>query len=159
MYRTITIAAAALLGACATAETSAPDADAVLAALGGAQVRACPADRVQEGAFVSGEAETLGVTSSDLGIILLSGEPSHRLRLRRLVLAPGATIQWHVHDSVEGMALLLSGELVERRNSCRDPIVYRAGDISPETHGVAHSWRNESGAEATVLVAHRIPAS
>lgn len=155
MPRMQMIAAASLLAGCTT--VAPPPPDDPLAALATAQVRACPAERIQEGAFAGGETETSGVTASDLSFVPLAGEPSQQLRLRHLRLAPGATIQWHAHDSIEGMALVLSGEVIERRNSCLDPIIYRAGDIAPETLGTAHSWRNESGAEAIILVVHRIP--
>ena len=44
--------------------------------------------------------------------------------------------------------------MVELRNSCLDPITYRADDVAIEDAQTAHSWRNESGEPAVVLVSH-----
>jgi quercetin dioxygenase-like cupin family protein len=55
------------------------------------------------------------------------------------------------------MALMISGEMMELRNSCLDPITYRAGDVAREDAATAHSWRNEGDTEAVVIVAHVVP--
>jgi quercetin dioxygenase-like cupin family protein len=120
-------------------------------------VRACPADRIQANARSGSDPETIGVDSTDIALTALADDAGPKLRLRRLVLAPGAVIRWHDHLAVQGMAMIVSGELVELRNTCLDPIVYRAGDIAREDIGTAHGWRNESGAEAVVLVMHVVP--
>jgi quercetin dioxygenase-like cupin family protein len=153
--RTIWIALAACgLAACATTEP--PAADAALAAFQNAHMRACPADRVQANAHASGEAQSAGAHVEDLAIVPAAGEPSRALRLRRITVAPGGTIGWHDHTAVQGAALLVSGEMVETRNTCLDPITYRAGDIAREDAETAHSWRNESDQTAVILVAHVI---
>lgn len=154
--------AAALAGAAFAAgcisidvdEHHAAPADAALAAFNGAHVRECPADRVEAGAHASGEAATSGVTIEDVALTPIAGEPSRALRLRRLVVAPGGAVAWHDHAAVQGMALLVSGEMVETRNSCRERMIYRAGDIAREDADTAHSWRNDSNADAVFLVAH-----
>jgi quercetin dioxygenase-like cupin family protein len=63
-------------------------------------------------------------------------------------------IAWHDHAAIQGMALLISGEMMELRNSCRDPLIYRAGDVAIEDAATAHSWRNQGSERAVVLVSH-----
>jgi quercetin dioxygenase-like cupin family protein len=46
--------------------------------------------------------------------------------------------------------------MVELRNTCLDPITYRAGDVAREDAQTAHSWRNESDEAAVILVSHVI---
>ncbi len=148
--------AAALLSACVSVsvEESAPRLDGALAAVQQARVRACPAERVQVGARSEGFGPTSGVASEDIAITPLASDPTRALRLRRIVVQPGGVIAWHDHTAIQGMALIVAGELVELRNSCLDPILYRAGDVAIEDAATAHSWRNESDAEAVVLVSH-----
>jgi hypothetical protein len=55
---------------------------------------------------------------------------------------------------VQGYAVLVSGEMVELRNTCLDPLTYRAGDIAREDVNTAHSWRNEGYGPAVILVSH-----
>ena len=78
----------------------------------------------------------------------------HDAHVNIVTLQPGGVIPWHDHTAIQGMALLVSGEMVELRNSCLDPITYRAGDVAIEDAATAHSWRNESDAVAVVLVSH-----
>jgi quercetin dioxygenase-like cupin family protein len=79
------------------------------------------------------------------------------VRLRRLTIEPGGVIAWHAHDSVQGMALIVSGRLIEFRNTCLDEIRYVAGDVAIEDANTQHGWRNESDEEAVVLVSHVVP--
>lgn len=152
--RLIALAAAALLSGCVSVNANITEADGVLDAVRGARVRECPAERVREGAFTSGEPQSVGLTSVDLALTPLASDPTRALRLRRLTLAPGGAIAWHDHAAIQGAAILLSGQLVERRNSCLDPITYNAGDVVREDAATAHSWRNETDEEAVILVAH-----
>jgi len=130
--------------------------DATLLAVQNARVRECPADRIQTGARSEGFGAQSGVVGEDLALTPVASDPSKAVRLRRLTVAPGGVIAWHDHSAVQGMALLVSGEMVELRNTCRDPITYSAGDIAREDAGTAHSWRNETDAPAVVLVSHVI---
>jgi quercetin dioxygenase-like cupin family protein len=77
--------------------------------------------------------------------------------MRRLVIEPGGVIAWHAHDQVQGMAIVISGEMTEIRNSCMDPMRYRAGDVAIEDAGTAHGWRNDGDVAAVVIVAHLAP--
>jgi quercetin dioxygenase-like cupin family protein len=142
---------AALLAACATAPLPPPD----TIALAG-RVRACPPERVQENAQTEGFGATSGVTIEEVAIVAATGEPARAIRMRRFTVAPGGVIAWHEHGEVQGMALIVSGEMTELRNSCLDPIVYRAGDIAIEDAGAAHSWRNAGDADAIIFVSHII---
>jgi quercetin dioxygenase-like cupin family protein len=159
MRRVMAAAALGLLGACVStsAETAAPD--AALAAINNARMLECPADRVQADAHTSGETANVGVAGETIGVIPLASDPTRVVRLRRLTVAPGGTIGWHDHTAVQGMALMVAGEMVETRNSCRDRMTYRAGDVAREDAGTAHSWRNESDQPAVVLTAHVLLAN
>lgn len=130
-----------------------PDA-AALAAIQNAQIRQCPADRTQPNARSEGFGATSGAQAADVGFAPLAHDPTRALRLRRLSVEPGGVIAWHDHRTLQGMAIVLSGEMVELRNTCLDPITYRAGDISLEDAGTAHGWRNEGDETAVILVAH-----
>jgi quercetin dioxygenase-like cupin family protein len=149
------LGAAALVSACVSVNANVATApDAVLAAFQNARVRECPIGRAQANARSEGFGATSGVDSVDVALTPLAHDPTRAIRMRRLSVAPGGVIAWHDHASVQGMALMVSGEMVELRNTCLDPITYRAGDVAREDAGTAHSWRNESDAPAVVLVAH-----
>lgn len=149
------VAAAGLLGACVTVNDQRTiEPDAALAAIQNARVRECPPDRVQAGARTGGDAQTIGVTSHDIAFTPLASDPTRAVRLRRINVAPGGVIAWHNHEAIQGLALVVSGEMTELRNTCLDSLLYRAGDIAREDAGTAHGWRNESAAEAVILVAH-----
>lgn len=146
---TLTLSA---LAACATPAPS--DVDATLAAMERASVRACPPDRAQAGAQTQGFGATVGVRVEDVALVASAGDPARAVRLRRITVAPGGIIAWHDHAQVQGMALLVAGEMTELRNTCLDAIVYRAGDVAIEDVATAHSWRNTGDVDAIVLVSH-----
>jgi quercetin dioxygenase-like cupin family protein len=149
------VCAAALVSACVTVNnqrTTAPD--AALAAIQGARVRECPAERTQANARISSDAQSVGVSAEDIALTPLASDPTRALRLRRIVVAPGGIVAWHNHEATQGMALIVAGEMTEFRNSCLDPILYHAGDVAREDAGTAHGWRNNSDAAAVILVAH-----
>jgi quercetin dioxygenase-like cupin family protein len=149
----IWLAPAALLAACVSIDVQESRSDTTVAALEGARVRECPAARAQANARNEGFGPTSGVESVDLALTPLA-DPMRALRLRRLTVQPGGVIAWHDHTAVQGYALLVSGEMVELRNACLDPIIYRAGDIAREDAQTAHSWRNEGDDPAVILVSH-----
>jgi quercetin dioxygenase-like cupin family protein len=153
--RWLAFAAAASLAACVSIDVqeSALD-DATVAALEGARVRECPADRTQAGARSEGFGAASGVQSVDVVLTPLAHDPARGLRLRRLTVQPGGVIAWHDHTSVQGYAVIVSGEMVELRNTCLDPLTYRAGDIAREDANTAHSWRNEGDGPAVIWVSH-----
>jgi quercetin dioxygenase-like cupin family protein len=154
--RGLVLVAAVALAGCVSIDVqdNSSAADVTLAAIENAHVRECPASRVLAGARTEGFGEARGVESVDIALTPLASDPTRMLRLRRLTIAPGGVIPWHDHTVNQGMALMVSGEMVELRNSCLDAMTYRAGDVAREDAGTAHSWRNETTAPAVVLVAH-----
>lgn len=148
--------AALSLTACisVSVEDSTIGADGVVSAIENARVRSCPAERTQTNARREGFGATSGVQAEDIALTPLASDPARAVRLRRIVVQPGGIIAWHDHTALQGMALIVSGEMVELRNSCLDPIPYRAGDVALEDAATAHSWRNESDEEAVILVSH-----
>lgn len=155
--RTILFAALAALSGCVSANANMTTQDEAAEALATAQsprLRECPPERTQAGARSEGFGATGGVTVEDIAVTEIAGDPTRVLRLRRIVVQPGGVIAWHDHAAVQGMALLTTREMVELRNTCLDPITYRAGDVAREDAGTAHSWRNESDGVAVVLVSH-----
>ncbi len=162
MKRLTMALAATALGGCASMDVldrQPAEPDATLRAIMSAQPRECPAGRRLENARIGSDNEARGVEIQDIALTPLASDPSRALRLRRITVAPGGIIAWHVHDVNQGMALVVSGELTEIRNSCLDPIRYRAGDVAREDAGTAHGWRNESDEPAVLLVAHVVPRS
>lgn len=159
--RRIAFAGLALLGACVSVsvEDSTIGGGNALRAIEHARVRECPASRRQDNAQSAGFGEASGVTAEDIALTPVAGDPARAVRLRRIVVAPGGVIPWHDHAQIQGMALLVSGEMTELRNSCLDPMVYRAGDIAIEDAQTAHSWRNTGHEDAVVLVSHSVPMS
>jgi quercetin dioxygenase-like cupin family protein len=146
----------AVLGGCASMDfrDEPREPDATLAAIMAAQPRECPPGRTLANARIGSDNESQGVEIADIMLTTLASDPSRAVRLRRITVAPGGVIAWHTHEAVQGMALLVSGEMTEFRNTCLDPIRYRAGDVAREDAATAHGWRNESDAPAVVLVAH-----
>lgn len=153
VMRILALAALAALSACVSvnAEVTAPD--AALFAINNARMLECPAGRTQANAHAGGEPANVGFSAETIGMIPLASDPTRVVRLRRLTIAPGGAIGWHDHSAVQGMALVVSGEMVETRNSCLDRMTYRAGDVAREDAATAHSWRNESNEPAIVLTA------
>jgi quercetin dioxygenase-like cupin family protein len=141
----------AMLAACAT---PAPRVDATLDAIERANVRACPPERVQAGAQTQGFGATVGVRVEDIALVPSASDLTRAVRLRRIIVAPGGVIAWHDHTQVQGMALLVAGEMTELRNTCLDPLIYRAGDVAIEDVDTAHSWRNDGAVAAVILVSH-----
>lgn len=153
MRASLLATAALALSACVTANVAVTTPDAALAAINHARMLECPAHRTQTNAHTGGEPESIGVSGETIGVIPLASDPSRVVRLRRLTIQPGGAIGWHDHTAVQGMAMVVSGELVETRNSCQERMVYRAGDVAREDAATAHSWRNESNEIAVVLTA------
>jgi quercetin dioxygenase-like cupin family protein len=156
MLRIAMLMAAAMLAGCSTVQDLVVDdePDATLTAIENARLRDCPPGRTLENARIGSDNESSGVTSEDIALTPLASDPTRALRLRRLTVAPGGVIAWHTHEVNQGMALLVSGEMTEFRNTCLDTIRYRAGDVAREDAATAHGWRNESDEPAVFLVMH-----
>lgn len=153
------VLAASLVAGCATVERrlgldDAARPDTALEAIMTATPRACPNGRTLEGANHEAFGPQHGVTAADVAFTPLANDPSRAVRMRRLVIEPGGVIAWHAHDQIQGMALVVAGEMTEIRNTCMDPILYRAGDVAIEDANTAHGWRNDGDAPAVVIVSH-----
>jgi quercetin dioxygenase-like cupin family protein len=160
--------AASLLSGCAAMETMerglglrdedrpAPH-NTTLDAIMSAAPRSCPVGRTLDGAQFDAFGPQHDVTAEDIALVPVASDPSKAVRLRRIVMAPGGVIAWHTHDAVQGMAMIVSGEATEIRNSCLDPIRYRAGDVAIEDAQTAHGWRNDGDVPAVIIVAHVAP--
>jgi len=148
-------APAALLAACVSIDVEDNTAhNNTATALEAANVRECLAGRTQANARSEGFGPSSGVESADVTLTPLAHDETRALRLRRLTVAPRGVIAWHDHTAVQGYAVIVSGEMVELRNTCLDPITYRAGDVAREDVNTAHSWRNEGDTPAVILVSH-----
>lgn len=134
-----------------------PPPDATLSAILAAQPRACPNGRTLEGANREAFGPQHGVTGTDIALTPLASDPTRAVRMRRLEIEPGGVIAWHAHDQVQGMAIVLAGEMTEVRNSCMDTMLYRSGDVANEDAQTAHGWRNDGDVTAVVLTAHVVP--
>ncbi len=144
-----------LLAACVSIDVQeGPDPQDPVTGLEHARLRECPADRTQANARSEGFGPNQGVESVDVALTPLAHDATRAVRLRRITVAPGGAIAWHDHTAVQGFAVIVSGEMVELRNTCLDPLTYRAGDVVLEDVDTAHAWRNEGDTAAVILVSH-----
>jgi len=115
----------------------------------------CPADQMGENPLADRMTEPSGVTDVVLGAINLADEPAsiqgRTFRIRRLEIQPGGVVPFHSHDNRPALIYVVSGEILEYSSDCLVPIVHKAGDVSQETHVVAHWWQNV-GTEPVVLI-------
>lgn len=158
------VLAASLLAGCSTmdrvgqtvglSDGRPPAPDTALEAIMSAAPLACPNGRTLENANHEAFGPQHDVTATDIATTPLANDPARGVRMRRLVVAPGGVIAWHAHDQVQGMALVVSGEMTEIRNTCMDPIRYRAGDVAIEDAQTAHGWRNDGDVAAVIVTAH-----
>jgi quercetin dioxygenase-like cupin family protein len=123
----------------------------------------CPADKVKDGAVISGETQPVGVTDTVIGAIDLTPKggdfKNQMLRLRKLVIAPGGVVPWHEHSVRPANIYVLSGEIVEHRSTCEVPIVHKTGDVTAEFGAnLAHWWKNESDKPVELLSADIVQA-
>ena len=132
--------------------------DPTLTAIEGANVRHCPNGRTLEGANHEAFGPQHDVEATDIAVVA-SADQRNAARLRRIIVQPGGVIAWHDHRTVQGAAIVLSGQMTEIRNSCMDPMIYRAGDVAIEDVNTAHGWRNDGDTPAIVLVSHVMPRS
>jgi len=106
----------------------------------------CPADKMKADVRQPATHAAKGVTDTVLAAIDLEKEPANikerQLRFRKLTIEPGGIVPWHSHDDRPAIIYVAEGEIVEYASNCADPIVHKAGDIRPETHGTSHWWQN-----------------
>lgn len=73
------------------------------------------------------------------------------LRARTITLEPGGVIAVHKHEGRPGIAYILEGEVIERRNDSKEPIVRRKGDVTLESPGLVHWMENKGDVPARVV--------
>jgi quercetin dioxygenase-like cupin family protein len=92
-----------------------------------------------------------------LGQIDLSKEkvnvPGRLFRMRRLVVQPGGEVAWHSHEDRPALIYIISGTVTEYSSHCSVPIEHPAGDLSVESGGLSHWWKNNSKEPATLVSA------
>lgn len=128
----------------------------LFATAGFATAGECPADKVKDGAMVTGPSAPVGVTDEVIGSIDLAPKGGdfvgQLLRMRKLTIEPGGVVPWHEHSQRPANIYVISGTIEEYRASCTVPIVHKAGDVAVEFgQGFAHWWKN-TGAEPVVLI-------
>lgn len=121
----------------------------------------CPPDQVVAAATTgAGHAEGIGVTDVVLAVNDLGAYhpelASRDQRVRMLTIEPGGEVPWHSHADRPALIYVVSGEVVEYRSTCAEPIVHRVGEVATEIGALEHWWRNES-ADPAVLIAADLP--
>jgi quercetin dioxygenase-like cupin family protein len=98
--------------------------------------------------------KTKGVSVGSSSTLLLEAQipelKGYALRLRTIVLKPGAVVGYHSHAKRPVVAYLLSGEYTEHRDG-RGEIIHKPGEQWVEGADVAH-WSENRGAETAVLI-------
>jgi quercetin dioxygenase-like cupin family protein len=121
-------------------------AGAALAGLSSAIAGECPAGKFKADVRAPVSDAGKGVTDTVLAAIDLGKEPANitdrQLRFRKLTIEPGGIVPWHSHGDRPAIIYIAEGEIVEYASNCAVPIVHKAGDTRPETHGTAHWWQN-----------------
>jgi quercetin dioxygenase-like cupin family protein len=114
----------------------------------------CPADKMGVDVTKPGATEPKGVTDTVMASIDLSQESimaeDRKFRLRKLTIEPGGVVPWHSHGDRPAIILIVQGTIEEYASNCAVPIVHKAGDVTSETHGTSHWWKN-TGTETVVI--------
>ena len=117
----------------------------------------CPADQRKLDARGPVDHAVQGVSDTTLGAIDLGKEQAkitgRELRFRKMVIQPGGVVPWHSHDDRPALIYVAEGEVVEYASTCAAPIVHKAGEIRPETHGTSHWWKNHSTGQVVLFIA------
>lgn len=117
----------------------------------------CPADKRGVDLIVSGATMPEGVTDEVLAAINLSKEAvkldGRSFRLRQLVVQPGGVVPWHSHADRPALIYVVSGQITEYASTCAVPIEHKAGEVSMESIGLSHWWKNTGDAPAVLLSA------
>jgi quercetin dioxygenase-like cupin family protein len=120
-----------------------------------AQAGECPADQVGVDVMPAGPGAPEGVTDTVLGSIDLAsqveGVQDRLLRSRLLVIQPGGIVPWHSHDDRPALIYVIEGQVTEYRSTCKVPIVHNAGEISVESKGISHWWKNTGSVPARLI--------
>ncbi len=80
------------------------------------------------------------------------------LRTRRLIIHAGGFVPTHYHGDRPSIVYIVSGEIWENNNTCKVPILHKAGDSTPEfgpAHG--HWWQNKTDKDVVIISSDVIP--
>lgn len=113
----------------------------------------CPTGQVGENPLTGAATMPADVTDSVLGTIDLGPEidvPGRSLRLRMLVIQPGGIVPMHGHKDRPALIFTASGSVTEYSSHCKVPIVHHAGEVSIESNGVTHWWKNTGNTVAVL---------
>ena len=128
-----------------------------IAASGGAWAGSCPAGKVTNDGQKPGATAHKSVDEKLLGSIDLAKEKVHidgrLLRLRRLVVQPGGEVAWHSHEDRPALIYVTDGTITEYSSHCAVPIEHKEGELSVESGGLSHWWKNNSKKPVTLLSA------
>lgn len=121
-----------------------------------AHAGACPAGQSAANPLADAQTAPSGVTDDVVGSVDLQRElgfADHDLRLRRLVVQPGGVVPLHGHAGRPALITVVSGSITEYRSTCAVGIDHAAGDVSIESDGISHWWRNNGKVAAVLLSA------
>jgi quercetin dioxygenase-like cupin family protein len=106
----------------------------------------CPADKMKANVREAVTLPASGVTDTVIASIDVAKEPAkindRQFRLRKLVIQPGGIVPWHSHGDRPAIIYIIEGEILEYASNCSVPIVHGPGDVTTETSGVSHWWKN-----------------
>ena len=126
-----------------------------LAASGRAIAGECPPGHSGVDLMKAGATKPKGVTDKVIGSIDLAREKvrlaGYKLRMRRLVVAPGGEVPWHSHEDRPALIYILTGAITEFKSTCSVPIRHEAGSLAVEDHQVSHWWRNMGPRPCVIL--------
>lgn len=117
----------------------------------------CPAASVLStpATFEGDHSQSAGVTDTVLAVNHLADfypEYAGRdQRIRMLTIEPGGVVAMHSHEDRPALIYIITGEIVEHRTTCAEPIVHKAGEVAAELGGLAHWWKNESNDTVTLI--------
>ena len=114
----------------------------------------CPAGKMGVDVTPMSDMAAKDVADDVIGKIDLKDEKvgiARMFRLRRLEVQPGGVVPWHSHGDRPAIIYIVSGAITEYSSDCAVPIEHKAGEVSTETKGVAHWWKN-NGSEPVVLL-------
>jgi quercetin dioxygenase-like cupin family protein len=123
----------------------------------------CPADKMVPSGqgLKAGATAPKDVTDVVLGMIDVAREPAmiegRQFRLRRLEILPGGEVPWHSHENRPALIYVVQGQITEYSSDCAVPILHRTGEVSVETSGVAHWWKNNSRTATVLISADLLP--
>ncbi len=116
----------------------------------------CPAGQTIANPLPGAPMAPAMVTDDLIGSVDLQKEievNNRDLRLRRLVVQPGGIVPLHSHVGRPALIITVSGEVTEYRSSCAVGIVHKAGEVSSESDGISHWWKNTGRVPAVLLSA------